>query len=212
MVWEMLLDWSIFEVQSVIYPRGKENRTIGINSQYVVLFSNPPDRLVSTISLYLWLSKDRCIQIIYRNSRTSTLKQQRGHMVICLLIWSRARPRWKAIFDGVTGRNVEVGRLIEESRDAMLGGDVNSEGYITDCTSKIFLWSVLSLMMYIVSSSFLYSFINFCPSRGKKSSSASRFASVSVRGQRTRLMPYFTVLQSLHVDVPDPCLTCIQGY
>jgi hypothetical protein len=30
-----------------------------------------------------------------------------------------------------------VGRLIEESRDAMLGADVNSEGYITDCTSKI---------------------------------------------------------------------------
>jgi hypothetical protein len=63
-------------------------------------------------------------------------------MVICLLILSRARPRWKAIFDGVPGResvrcNVEVGRLIEESRDAMLGGDVNSEGYITDCTSKI---------------------------------------------------------------------------
>lgn len=27
--------------------------------------------------------------------------------------------------------------MIEESRDAMLGGDVNSEGYITDCTSKI---------------------------------------------------------------------------
>ena len=28
------------------FSRGKENRTIGINSQYVVLFSNPPDQLV----------------------------------------------------------------------------------------------------------------------------------------------------------------------
>jgi hypothetical protein len=123
------------------FSRGKKNRTTSINSQYVVIFKNPRDQLVPmTFARQVYPNNIKK----FMNKYTEATKRPYGCLFIDLKQNTPEEERLHTdIFDGVPGRksvrcNVEVGRLIEESRDTMVGGGLNSdEGYIRDYSSKI---------------------------------------------------------------------------
>ena len=113
------------------FSRGKENRTISINSQYVVLSKNPRDQLVP-FARQMYPNNIKK----FMNKYTETTNRPYGYLFIDLKQNTPEEERLHTdIFDGVPGResvryNVEVGRLIEESRDTMVGG-LNSDEEIT---------------------------------------------------------------------------------
>ena len=116
------------------FSRGKENITISINSQYVVLSKNPRDQLVPFAR-----QMDPNNIKKFMNKYTEAIKRSYGYLFIDLKQNTPEEERLNTdIFDGVPGRksvrcNVEVERLIEESRETMVGGGFNSdEGYIRD--------------------------------------------------------------------------------
>ena len=127
------------------FSRGKENRTMSINSQYVVLFKNPRDQLVPmTFARQMYPNNIGKFMKKY----TEATKRPYGYLFIDLKQNTPEEGRLNTdIFDGVPGKesvrcNVEVRPLMVESRDTMAGGGLYSdegsdEGYIRDDTSNV---------------------------------------------------------------------------